>query len=233
MKARNKGKRLNKYLEDYIIFDLETTGVDQEVDDIIEISAVKVRSHEIKAKYSTLVDPGRPIPAGATAVNGITDAMVKDAPDLKTAMEGFLEFVGDDVLVGHNIHTFDTNFVYDAVLEVLGKEFTNDYVDTLFMARNCLPELPHHRLTDVASHFGVETAGAHRALSDCIMNQKCYEELGKILKQREEEGAEADELACPRCGGVLIKRKGRYGAFYGCSSFPQCRYTRNIPEGIS
>ena len=69
-----------------MVFDLETTGINQERDEIIEISAVKVRNHEIVEEFSTMVNPGRHIPAGATAVNGINDEMVKDAPDIGTAM---------------------------------------------------------------------------------------------------------------------------------------------------
>lgn len=238
MKVRSKGKRLNDYLEDYVVFDLETTGINPAFDAIIEISALKVKGHEIIEEYSTLVNPGRHIPAGATAVNGITDAMAADAPDIKTAIAGFMEFIGDSVLVGHNIHTFDTNFVYDAAWEELGQELTNNYVDTLYMARRCLPELPHHKLTDISAHFQIETQGAHRALFDCVMNQKCYEEMGKILRERKrddkagkagkETAMEEEELSCPDCGGMLIKRKGRYGYFYGCEGFPGCRFTRNI-----
>ena len=167
-----------------MVFDLETTGINQERDEIIEISAVKVRNHEIVEEFSTLVNPGRHIPAGATAVNGITDEMVKDAPDIGTAMGAFLSFIGDSVLVGHNIHTFDTNFVYDAAYRFLGKEVRNDYIDTLYMARKYLPELSHHKLTDVAAHFHLQTEGAHRALFDCMMNQGCYEELGKLMEQK-------------------------------------------------
>ena len=230
MKIRNKGKRLGSYLNNYVVFDLETTGINPEQDDIIEISALKIREHEIAGEYSTLVNPGRHIPAGATAVNGITDDMVVEAPDIRTAIAGFLEFIEDGVLVGHNIHTFDANFVYDAVWEALGREFQNDYVDTLFMARRCLPELSHHKLTDLAEHFHIETKGAHRALNDCIMNQKCYEEMGKILeqKEKEEKNTGEGELTCPVCGGILIKRKGKYGYFYGCEGFPRCRFTQNI-----
>ena len=175
MKTRNKGKRLSGYLKDYVVFDLETTGVNPERDDIIEISAVKVCGHVITEEYSTLVNPGRHIPAGATAVNGITDDMVADAPDIGTAIAGFAEFIGESVLVGHNIHTFDTNFAYDAMWNTMNKELKNDYIDTLFMARKCLPKLCHYKLTDISSHFNIETKGAHRALNDCVMNQKCYE----------------------------------------------------------
>lgn len=227
MIQRNKGKRRNSYAEDYVVFDLETTGINQERDAIIEISAIKVQNHEVTGEFSTLVNPGRHIPAGATAVNGITDDMVEDAPDIKTAMEDFLDFIGDYVLVGHNIHTFDTNFIYDAALNFLGKELKNDYVDTLYMARRCLPELSHHRLVDVAEHFGIQTEGAHRALFDCMMNQGCYEAMGKLMEKRGEAFGEEEEQACPVCGCELVLRKGRFGMFYGCSGFPRCRYTRN------
>lgn len=215
-------------MEDYVVFDLETTGINQEWDAIIEISAVKVEKHKVVGEFSTLVNPGRHIPAGATAVNGITDEMVKDAPDTETAIKNFMEFIGDQVLVGHNIHTFDTNFVYDAALDFLGREVKNDYVDTLFMARRCLPELSHHKLTDIAAHFGLQTEGAHRALFDCMMNQNCYEEMGKLMKKRKKEGAGEEEQSCPACGGVLVLRKGRFGMFYGCSGYPSCRFTRNV-----
>jgi len=228
MIQRNKGKRLNRYAEDYVVFDLETTGINQERDAIIEISAIKVQNHEVTGEFSTLVNPGRHIPAGATAVNGITDDMVKDAPDLKAAMVDFLEFIGDHVLVGHNIHTFDTNFIYDAALKCLGVELKNDYIDTLYMARRCLPELPHHKLTDVAEYFGIQTEGAHRALFDCMMNQGCYEAMGKLMEKRGEAFGEEEEAACPVCGCELVLRKGRFGMFYGCSGFPGCRYTRNV-----
>lgn len=228
MKQRNKGKRLNRYLEDYVVFDLETTGISQERDAIIEISAVKVEKHEIVGEFSTLVNPGRHIPAGATAVNGITDEMVKDAPGIEAAVQNFLDFIGDFVLVGHNIHTFDTNFVYDAALQFLGREVRNDYIDTLYMARSCLPELEHHKLTDVAAHFGLQTQGAHRALFDCMMNQGCYEALGKLMEEKKKKGAVSEEQSCPVCGGVLVLRKGKFGMFYGCSGFPACRFTWNV-----
>lgn len=256
---RNKGKRLNAYVKDYVVFDLETTGIHQERDSIIEISAIKVQDGIIKAEYSTLVNPGRHIPAGATAVNGITDAMVAGAPDIADAIGGFMDFIESDILVGHNIHTFDTNFAYDAAWRALGKAMNNDYIDTLYMARRCLPQLAHHRLTDVSEYFHIETKGAHRALNDCVMNQKCYEEMGKLLltsgklyggetadcqgidngsknrnkSRKAAEGAKETEEnqefpKCPECGGILCKRKGKFGVFYGCGNFPVCRFTRNV-----
>ncbi|MCI8355588.1 MAG: DNA polymerase III subunit epsilon [Lachnospiraceae bacterium] len=227
---RNKGKRLGRYVGDYVVFDLETTGINPERDSIIEISALKVKDHRVVEEFSTLVNPGRHIPAGATAVNGITDRMVADAPDVRTAIERFVEFIGDNILVGHNIHTFDMNFAYDAAWNFLGRELGNDYVDTLYLARRYLPELSHHKLTDVAEHFQLQTQGAHRALFDCMMNQSCYEEIGRLMEARKKSGNAGweEEITCPSCGGELVLRKGKFGMFYGCSSYPRCRFTRNV-----
>lgn len=223
--TKKRGKRLNRYVKDYIVFDLETTGIRQGLDEIIEISALRVCGGDVTQEYSTLVRPGIRIPRAATAVNGITDDMVRDAPDISGALEEFLEFIGDGILVGHNIHTFDMNFICDAAMEVFQKEIPNDYVDTLYLARKCLPELKHHRLCDVSEHFQIDTSGAHRALNDCYMNQKCYEELGKLLAA---QPADRQEIICPKCGGEMIRRKGKFGEFYGCSGFPVCRHTKRI-----
>ena len=217
---RYKGKRLAGYVADYVVFDLETTGVSVEHDVIIEIAAVKVVKGKVVDTFQTLVNPERPIPPGASRVNGITDDMVADAPLIDEALEAFLEFIGDAVLVGHNIQSFDMNFIYDASMSVFQKPVTNDFIDTLYMARKCLPELNNHKLVDLAAHYHISKEGAHRALNDCMMNQQCYEEMGKI------EAVMSFET-CPQCGGELIKRNGKFGAFFGCSNYPSCRYTKN------
>lgn len=230
MRHTGKGRRLDRCdIRDYVVFDLETTGVRVEWDAIIEISALRVEGGQIAGRFSTLVNPGRPIPKAATAVNGITDRMVADAPDMAAALTSFLQFIGTAVLVGHNIHAFDMPFLCRAAEEALGREIGNDYIDTLPMARRLLPGLRRHRLTDVSQYFGIRTEGAHRALADCTMNQQCYEALRKLAEKQTAEPPqqEAQALLCPRCGSRLVRRNGRYGEFYGCSAFPGCRYTRN------
>lgn len=217
----NRGKRLNQYVADYVVFDLETTGISIMRDQIIEISAIKVRGHEEVERFSTLVNPKMHIPARASAVNGITDDMVAVAPVLAKVLPDFMDFIGKDVLVGHNIHTFDLGFLCLASEDILMKSVGNDYVDTLYMARSCLPQLAHHRLLDVSEYFGISTEGAHRALNDCVMNQRCYEKLGRLL-------GDAEILTCPKCGGELMKRNGKFGVFFGCGNYPVCRYTKNI-----
>lgn len=219
------GKRLNQYIKDYVVFDLETTGLSPKSDEIIELSAIKVRNHQAAEEFSTLVNPGRPIPFSASRINGITDDLVKDAPLLETALKSFMDFIAADTLVGHNIHAFDMPFLCSGSLRTLNRTVPNDYIDTLYLSRNCLPHLARHRLTDLAEHFRISTKGAHRALNDCAMNQLCYEKLRELWESQPQ--GESPASPCPQCGSMLIRKKGRFGEFLGCSAFPQCRYTRN------
>lgn len=216
-----RGKELKKYIENYVVFDFETTGISTARDEIIEISAIKVAGHQPTAQFSRLVNPQRPIPAQASRVNGITDRMVADEPVLEAVLPEFLDFIGDEVLIGHNIRSFDMLFLYRAAEERLSAAVKNDYIDTLPMARACLPQLSHHRLVDLAEHFQISTKGAHRALGDCIMNQLCYESMGKLLK-------EAEIPVCVKCGSIMVQRSGKFGAFFGCTNFPNCRHTVKI-----
>ena len=213
------GRRLDQFLENYVVFDLETTGVDPKEDSIIEISAVKVRNHNVTEQFNQLIHPGTHIPAGATRINGITDEMVKEAKGLFEVLPDFLSFIDGEILVGHNIQSFDLPFLYRAAEELLERSLPNDYVDTLFMARQCLPQMKHHRLVDISAYFQISTKGAHRALNDCLMNQQCYEQMGRIPVEEAEY--------CPQCGGLLRRKNGRFGSFFGCSNYPQCRFTKN------
>ena len=154
MLSKTAGKKLNTYLPDYVLFDLETTGISCARDQVIEISAVKVRAGRVVDEFSTLVNPRMPIPFAASQVNGITDDMVKNSPYFEQAFAEFLKFVGDDVLVGHNIHNFDMKFLYRDAQAFWNATIGNDYVDTLQMARICLPQLSHHKLTDLAEYYG-------------------------------------------------------------------------------
>lgn len=226
MLSNKSGKKMNTYVSDYVVFDLETTGVSCKMDEVIEISAIKVKGRQVVDEFSTLVNPGRPIPYYASQVNGITDDMVEDSPYFFEALSDFLDFVGDAVLVGHNIHTFDMKFLYRDAERFWGRTIGNDYIDTLQVARSYLPQLDHHKLTDLADYYGIDTEGAHRALNDCRMNQQIFELLGKEMSNPNREVKAVKK--CPRCGGVLRKRNGKYGAFWGCMSYPECRFTEDV-----
>ena len=225
MLGQDKGRLLDDYVSDYVIYDLETTGVSTKEDAVVEISAVRVMGGAVVDEYTSLVNPGRPIPAHATNVNGITDEMVADAPTFDVVLKEFLEFVGDMILVGHNINTFDMKFLYRDSMEYYGLVPNNDYIDTLRMARKILTSLSNHKLVDLATHYGISTEGAHRALNDCRMNQQVFELMAKEPKPTASESAARRK--CPKCGAFLKKRNGMYGSFYGCSAFPRCNYTEN------
>lgn len=228
MLGNTQGKLLNEYTEDYVVFDLETTGVSPYNDEVIEISAVKARKGKVVEEFSELVNPKRTIPFAASRVNNITDDMVSDAPFFDEVLRHFLEFVGEDVLVGHNIQSFDMKFIYRDCERYFHQLITNDYVDTLILAKRCFPEWRHRRLGDLANYYGISTQGAHRALVDCRMNQRVFELLGKEMNTEKKKTLESNVKTCPLCNLPLKKRNGRYGEFWGCTGFPNCRYTENI-----
>ena len=228
MLGNTQGKLLNEYIEDYVVFDLETTGVSPYNDEVIEISAVKVRKGKVVEEFSQLVNPKRTIPFAASRVNNITDDMVSDAPFFDEVLRHFLEFVGEDVLVGHNIQSFDMKFIYRDCERYFHQLITNDYVDTLILAKRCFPEWRHRRLGDLADYYGISTQGAHRALADCRMNQRVFELLGKEMNTEAKKTLDSNVKTCPLCNLPLKKRNGRYGEFWGCTGFPNCRYTENI-----
>ena len=225
MFSAQMGKRLKDHVRDYVVFDLETTGISPYRDQVVEISAVKVVGGVPTDEFTTLVNPGMHIPAQASAVNGITDDMVADAPAFDYALKAFMEFVGDMVLVGHNIHSFDMKFICRDSEKFFGQTVGNDYIDTLWMARKCLPGLPHHTLTDLAMYYEISTQGAHRALNDCRMNQQVYEKL--LTEESASPEKLQEERICPKCGSELKLRSGRFGEFWGCTGYPGCRYTEN------
>ena len=228
MLGNTQGKLLNEYIEDYVVFDLETTGVSPYNDEVIEISAVKSRKGKVVEEFSELVNPKRTIPFAASRVNNITDDMVSDAPFFDEVLRHFLEFVGEDVLVGHNIQSFDMKFIYRDCERYFHQLITNDYVDTLILAKRCFPEWRHRRLGDLADYYGISTQGAHRALADCRMNQRVFELLGKEMNTEKKKTLDSNVKTCPLCNLPLKKRNGRYGEFWGCTGFPNCRYTENI-----
>ena len=217
-------KLINEIQNNYILFDLETTGLDPETDAIIEISALKVKDGEIVEEYSTLVNPCIHIPFVASSVNGITDDMVKDAPKIEEALKDFFVFVGNNVLMGQNIKRFDLRFIQRDAVRFFGKPISNNYVDTLFVAQR-LPELESHSLESLADYYDISYDGAHRALADCYINKKVYDCLAKEMANPSEAAKRVP--VCPRCGNLLKKRNGKYGEFWGCASFPDCKFTKD------
>ncbi len=214
-----------EYVHNYVLFDLETTGLSSDDDSIVEISAIKVADDIVVNEYSTLVNPGIHIPYSAISINGITDDMVKDAPSIELALREFIDFIGNSILVGHNIKNFDMKFIQRDATRFFGKTISNDYVDTVIVARRYLPELESHSLETLSHHYGISYKGAHRAITDCHINKSVYDCLASEIENPSEAAKKV--LVCPRCGNVLKRRTGIYGDFLGCCSYPDCKYTRD------
>ena len=222
MLSAKQGRKINTYVPDYVVYDLETTGTNPQTDEVVEIAGIKVQDGKVVEEFSTLVNPGIPIPDEASSVNEIYDDMVADSPDFEAALKDFMDFAGDRVLVGHNIHRFDMHFIWRDAQKFWGRTIGNNYIDTLHIAQMYLPQLRSHSLVKLAWHYGVYSGEAHRALADCRMNQQVFECL-----REEMEHPAAEVKICPRCGGFLKKRNGRFGEFWGCEGYPECRYTEN------
>ena len=126
-------------IQDFVVLDLETTGLSVKEDQILEIGAVKVQGGEVTASYETFVNPGRKVPERITELTGIRDEMIANAPDVETAVRGFLDFCGGLPLLGHNI-LFDYSFIKQAAINAR-LDFEKEAWDTLKIARKALPEL--------------------------------------------------------------------------------------------
>lgn len=181
-KRTHKGKSLLLFPEDYTVVDIETTGFDPMFDEIIEVAGIKYRGRNEVGRFQSLVKPDDGIPDYITALTGITNEMVADAPGIEDVLPRFLEFIGEDIVVGHNVH-FDVNFLYDYAEDFELKPFSNDLVDTLRLSRRLYPELQGHKLSALAAHFGVEPDGEHRALADCVTTQKCLSAMDAYAAQ--------------------------------------------------
>lgn len=157
---------------DYVAFDLETTGLRPGSDRILEIGAVRVSDGRIAGTWETLIDHGQPVPERITELTGITYEMTAGAPDLRTAVEGFLAFAGDAVLLAHNIK-FDYSFMKQNVVN-LGGDFERKGIDTLAIARVCLPQLPGRSLDQLAGWYHIPEEQHHRALDDALTAARLY-----------------------------------------------------------
>lgn len=163
--------------DDIIVFDLETTGISSKTERITEIGAVKLRNMEIVEEFQTFVDPERDIPAEITNLTGITDEMVAGAPKEKQAVEDFIKFAGNGVLVAHNAD-FDTSFI-SAVCERQGINYPYRYADTLALCRAALPHLKNHKLDTVAKEYKLGDFNHHRAIDDAKMLAEIFKQLIK------------------------------------------------------
>ncbi len=168
----------------FIAFDLETTGTKPQEDMIVEVGAVMFDGCRPIQGYGTLVDPCRPIPPDASAVNGITDEMVRGKPRIVDVLGDFAEFCGDLPLVAHNA-PFDYKFLLDDVQTHRSAAPKGIVLDTLPLARKVFPGLPNYKLWTLVRHFNFPSGTFHRAEED---SSYCGLLFAKILETLEMRG---------------------------------------------
>ena len=174
-----KGQDLNT---EYIVFDIETTGLSQKKNKIIEIGAVKVKDGEEIDRFSEFINPEEPIPYSIEQLTSITDEMVMHAPTVDVILPKFLEFCGDDIVVAHNA-AFDTGFIKKNAKD-LGMKFDNTIMDTMTLSHVLLPELGKVTLDRVCKALNVKNEHHHRAVDDANATAKIFVKLYEMLVER-------------------------------------------------
>lgn len=180
----HKGGSLVEFPFDFTVIDVETTGLDPRYDMILEVAALRVRGGAVVDRYVSLSkSPGFcRVPDFITEITGITTQMVEAAPGEEKVLPELFEFLGDDLLIGHNVN-FDINFLYDG-LSRYDRVLKNDYVDTLRLARRYFTQYDHHRLQEVCSYLGIPVDSVHRSEVDTELTLRCYLALkDKILSE--------------------------------------------------
>ncbi|MFA6830121.1 MAG: 3'-5' exonuclease [Bacilli bacterium] len=163
------------FTDDYVVLDLETTGLDPVLDKITEIGLIRVRNRQVVDSFSQLVNPGKEIPSFIEKKTAITNEMVKDMPSIYEILPQVRDFIGSDYVVGHNIG-FDLCFL-NLAMEKINDRLTNPYIDTFRIVKPLIPKI-RHRLCDIISFYHIEnTTGFHRALTDVINTSKAYEAM--------------------------------------------------------
>ncbi|WP_017185268.1 PolC-type DNA polymerase III [Alkalibacillus haloalkaliphilus] len=175
-------------LEDatYIVFDVETTGLSATYDKIIELAAVKLYQGEIVDRFERFANPHQKLSQTTIDLTGITDDMVKDAPEIEDVMRDFYEWCGSDVLVAHNA-SFDIGFINAAYKRIDLPKVTNPVIDTLELARLLYPNLKNHRLNTLCKQLNIELTQHHRAIYDAEATGYLMWALVKTAKEKEIE----------------------------------------------
>ena len=185
---RSKGKSILMFPNNYVVIDVETTGLDPQYDELIEVSAIKViEGYEID-RFSTLIKPNQEISDFITNLTGITNEMLIKAPPPEKVIPELRDFIGNDVLIAHNAH-FDVNFIYDYMEAYLHETFGNDFVCTMRLARRLYPEFSNHRLSTICEELSIENP-THRAMQDAISAWEAY----KLMRNQVESTLGFDDF---------------------------------------
>ena len=178
--TNDKGQNLR---DDFVVFDIETTGFSPVKNRIIEIGAVKVCNGEITEHFSSFVNPHTPIPFEIERLTGINDNMVANAPDIEDVLPAFLEFSKGCVLVAHNA-SFDMSFIVEN-MKNQGIEADLTYVDTVAISRAVLTDMAKHTLDSISKKLGIVLENHHRAVDDAEATAKIFEKFIVMLEEKD------------------------------------------------
>lgn len=164
-----------------VVFDIETTGLDPEHDEITELGAVKIEHGEVTEKFSSFAKPNVKIPKEVEKLTGITNEMVSCAPCIEDVIEDFYDWSKDCILSGHNIAGFDMKFIRKAGNKV-GLKFNNQIIDTLIVARQSSLRVPNYKLGTLVKALGLTLVDAHRAFNDAYATAQVLMEFNREKK---------------------------------------------------
>lgn len=162
-------------IKDYVVIDLEMTGLRVKSDRILEVGAARVKNHKITATFSELINPKQPLSPKVISLTQITNEMAAGGKEQDAVLEDFFEFIGEDILVGHNV-IFDYSFLKQWAVNHK-RSFERSAVDTLKLARKFLPKEQKKDLESLCTYFDIERIHAHRALDDVLETQQIFELL--------------------------------------------------------
>lgn len=176
-------KSIIDFPTEYVMIDTETTGYSPEYDSLLEIGALRVKDGEVVEEFNSFVGFEGIVPEYITELTGITTEMLAGAPPVNEAVKRFLDFLGDNTIVGFNVG-FDINFLRKALLDYYNCELNNTYIDCLRFARRLFPEEPHHRLKDMARILNIKVDREHRASSDCYTTKAVFDKLRDVAIEK-------------------------------------------------
>ncbi len=232
------GCKDENFTGEFVVFDVETTGLSAKNDRLTEIGAVLIKNKEIVDRFNTFVNPQRPIPPKITELTGINDSMVKDAPSEKEALLSFLEFIKERPLIAHNA-SFDMGFM-KATAERSEIEFNHTSIDTLVLSRSLYPELSKHKLDIIAKHLDLPEFNHHRACDDAEVLAKIFIKMMEKL-EADKNISSVSEINTSISSNdpkqlktyhqiILVKNKAGLKNLYRLVSYAHTKYFKRHPR---
>ncbi|ALB29057.1 PolC-type DNA polymerase III [Companilactobacillus heilongjiangensis] len=230
---------------EYVIFDTETTGLSAVYDSIIEIGATKMKDGEVIDRFDKFINPGHPLSEITTNLTSITTEMVENEPDENVIVGEFMDFIGDDILVGHNV-TFDMGFMNAALTRMGRNRLAMPVIDTLEMSRTLHSEYRNHKLDSLAKRYNIVLEHHHRADSDAettgYLMYKLFAELEDKFGTNNVEqlndhigGEEAYKQARPTHAVLLAKTQAGLKNMFKIVSYSMTQYyyrTARVPRRL-